>query len=443
MTLIGSIKQNEGDDTLKKWMKVALLCISGIIIILGTAGFYFYKTILSKLPEYPEKIVYDQGRVLGPINSQLQGIDLDNIKSNENFIVNATVDEIQRKVDEKQLSYEELVSIYLLRIKEQDQNGAELNSVTEINTNVIEEARKLDKERAVHKKSSIYGMPIIVKDNIQTANVMPTSAGTVALKDWIADEDAYIVGHLKQQGALILGKANMSEWANYLLYKMPSGYSGKKGQNLNPYRPLEFDTAGSSSGSATVISADFASLAIGTETVGSIVAPAAYQSVVGLRPTIGLISKGGIIPLSETFDTAGPMAKTVSEVALLLNTMVGFDEKDKMMKEEYTKVSNDYIQDLSVNGLNGKKIGVLFSPDQEEEERKEVAKKVIQDLKDAGAILTEEISLDDGKLNADFEKVLKQEFKNGINQYLTNQKNAPVKTLDEIVNLNKKDEKKI
>ena len=156
---------------------------------------------------------------------------------------------------------------------------------------------------------------------------MPTSAGTYVLKDWIADQDATIVKQLKEEGAFVLGKANMSEWANYLSFTMPSGYSGKKGQNLNPYGPITFDTSGSSSGSATVVAADFAPLAIGTETTGSIVAPAAQQSVVGLRPSLGMVSRTGIIPLAETLDTAGPMARTVKDAATLFNAMIGYDEK--------------------------------------------------------------------------------------------------------------------
>ncbi|KAA0794823.1 amidase family protein [Bacillus sp. BPN334] len=428
---------------MKKWMKVILAIAGGILVLLTAGGYYFYKTVISQIPEQAERIVYDKERVLSPLNNQLKGINIENIKKKEKDIVNATIDEIQKKVDENQLSYEELVSVYLLRIKEHDQNGVSLNAITEINPDAIEEARKLDKERTINKKSNLYGMPIIVKDNIQTADVMPTSAGTVVLKDWIADEDAFIIKNLKRQGALILGKANMSEWANYLSNKMPSGYSGKKGQNLNPYEPLVFDTAGSSSGSATVVAADFAPLAIGTETVGSIVAPASYQSVVGLRPSIGLISRTGIIPLSETLDTAGPMAKTVKDVAILLNTMVDFDEKDVMMKKVNDKETKDYTKDLLVEGLQGKKIGILFSSDQEDDMgRKDVLDKIRKDLQNAGAILTENINLNKEVVSSDLPTILKHEFKHGINTYLTEQKNIPVKSLKDVIEFNNKDKKR-
>lgn len=428
---------------MKKWKKVLLSIAGGSLVLLTAGGYYLYKTISSQMPAQPERIVYDKERVLSPINKQLKGINIENIKKKEKDIVNATIDEIQKKVDDNKLSYEELVSFYLLRIKEYDQNGISLNAITEINPNAIEEARKLDRERTVNKKSNLYGMPIVVKDNIQTADVMPTSAGTVVLKDWIADEDAFIIKNSKKEGALILGKANMSEWANYLSNQMPNGYSGKKGQNLNPYKPLVFDTAGSSSGSATAVAADFAPLAIGTETVGSIVAPASYQSVVGLRPSIGLISRTGIIPLSETLDTAGPMAKTVQDVAILLNTMVGFDEKDVMMKKVNDKETKDYTKDLLVQGLQGKKIGLLFSPDQEENmNRKGVLEKIRKDLQNAGAILTENIKLNDELVGSNLSEILKCEFKQSINTYFTEQKDIPVKSLKGVIEFNEKDGKR-
>ncbi|WP_459501274.1 amidase family protein [Bacillus sp. C1] len=422
---------------MKKWLKVTLSVAGAIALLAGAGGYYFYKTYI---PEKPERIVYDKERVLAPINKQLKGIDIENVKRKEKEVVNATVDELQKLIDEQKLTYEELVSVYLLRIKEHDQNGMTLNAVTEINPNAMEEARKFDKERATSKKSNLYGIPVIVKDNVQTANVMPTSAGTYVLKDWVADEDANIVKKLKKEGAFILGKANMSEWANYLSIKMPSGYSGKKGQNVNPYGPLEFDTAGSSSGSATAVAADFAPLAIGTETTGSIVAPASQQSVVGLRPSLGLVSRTGIIPLAETIDTAGPMARTVKDAAALLSTMVGYDEKDAITEKMKDKEKIDYAKDLSVEGLKGKKIGILFSVDQQDEERKAVAQKIKQNLQNAGATLTEDIKLNrDGVDNL---SILEYDFKHNLNAYLANQKNVPVKSLKEVIEFNKKDEKR-
>ncbi|KFN04398.1 amidase [Bacillus clarus] len=422
---------------MRKWIKITLSIVGGIVLLACVGGYYVYNTYF---PKEPERIVYDKERVLAPIHNQLKGIDIDYVKKKEKEVVNATVDEIQNMVDEHKLSYEELTSVYLLRIKEHDQNGITLNAVTEVNPQAMEEARNLDKERALNKKSNLYGIPVIVKDNVQTANVMPTSAGTYVLKDWIADEDASVVKKLKEEGAFVLGKANMSEWANYLSFTMPSGYSGKKGQNVNPYGPLKFDTAGSSSGSATAVAADFAPLAIGTETTGSIVAPAVQQSIVGLRPTLGLVSRIGIIPLAETLDTAGPMARTVKDTATLLHTMIGYDEKDTITEKMKDKERIDYTKDLSIDGLKGKKIGVLFSVNQQDETRKAVAEKIRRDLQDAGAILTEEIQLNhDGVDNL---PILEYDFKHNLNNYLAKQKNVPVKSLKEIIAFNEKDGKR-
>lgn len=418
---------------MKKWVKITLSIAGGIVLLVCAGGYYVYKNYF---PKEPERIVYDKDRVLKPIHNQLKGIDIDNIKIKEKEVVNATVDELQKMVDDGKLSYEELTSIYLFRIQEHDQNGISLNAVTEINPNAMEEARQLDKERFLNKKSNLYGIPVIVKDNVQTANVMPTSAGTYVLKDWIADEDAMIVKKLKEEGAFVLGKANMSEWANYLSFTMPSGYSGKKGQNLNPYGPITFDT----SGSATVVAADFAPLAIGTETTGSIVAPATQQSVVGLRPSLGMVSRTGIIPLAETLDTAGPMARTVKDAATLFNSMVGYDGKDAMIEKMKDRDRMDYTKELSIDGLKGKKIGILFSIEQQDEIRKAVAKKIRKDLEDAGAILTEDVQLNSE--GVDNLQTLEYEFKHNVNDYLSRQKNVPVKSLEEIIAFNKKDSKR-
>ncbi|PGK38116.1 amidase [Bacillus anthracis] len=421
---------------MKKWVKITLSIAGGIVLSVCAGGYYVYKNYF---PKEPERIVYDKDRVLKPIYNQLKGININNvkIKEKEKEVINATVDELQKMIDDGKLSYEELTSIYLFRIREHDQNGITLNAVTEINPNAMEEARKLDKERALNKKSNLYGMPIIIKDNVQTEKVMPTSAGTYVLKDWIADEDATVVKKLKEEGAFVLGKANMSEWANYLSLTMPSGYSGKKGQNLNPYGPITYDTSGSSSGSATVVAADFAPLAIGTETTGSIVAPATQQSVVGLRPSLGMVSRSGIIPLAETIDTAGPMARTVKDAAALFNAIVSYDEKDAMTEKMKDKERMDYTKDLSIDGLKGKKIGVLFSINRQDENRKEVAEKIRKDLQDAGAILTDDIQLN--AEGVDNLQTLEYEFKHNVNEYLSKQKNIPVKSLEEIIAFNKKD----
>ncbi|MBG9486180.1 amidase, partial [Bacillus thuringiensis] len=200
-----------------------------------------------------ETVVYDRERIIASIDKQLININREQVKTKEPLILNASIEDIQSLIQSKQLSYEELVSIYLLRIQEIDQSGVTLNTITEINPHILEEARQCDIERKQTTSRPLYGIPILLKDNIQTALTMPTSAGTYALKDWIADKDAEVIENLKVQGALVLGKANMSEWAGYISSESPPGYSSKKGDTFNPYNPRIFSTRGSSSGSAAAV----------------------------------------------------------------------------------------------------------------------------------------------------------------------------------------------
>lgn len=212
---------------MKKWVKITLSIAGGIVLLVCAGGYYVYKNYF---PKEPERIVYDKDRVLKPIHNQLKGINIDNVKIKEKAVVNATVDELQNMVDDGKLSYEELTSIYLFRIQEHDQNGISLNAVTEINPNAIEQARKLDKERSLNKKSNLYGIPVIVKDNVQTAKVMPTSAGTFVLKDWVADEDATIVKKLKEEGAFVLGKQICLNGRIIYLLQCQVDIAGRKGK---------------------------------------------------------------------------------------------------------------------------------------------------------------------------------------------------------------------
>lgn len=422
---------------MKKWKKIALVTIGIVLLFIGGGAYYVYHTFI---PANPERIIYDKERVIEPIDKQLQDIDRNILKQKEAKVADASIEDIQNMIKHGELTYEQLTAIYLFRIKQHDQNGIALNAVTEINPHAIKEARKLDQNRAQHKQSNLYGIPIIVKDNIQTAHVMPTSAGSYVLKDWIADTDAHIIDQLKEQGAFILGKGNMSEWANFTSQKAPNGYSGKKGQNLNPYGPLEFNTDGSSSGSATVTAANFAPLAIGTETTGSIIAPAAKQSIVGLRPSLGLVSRHGIIPLSETLDTAGPMARTVKDTAILFNAMIGYDSKDSLTKEKKIQEASFDVKSLSVDGLKGKKIGILYSVEDQDKRKQTVAKKIKQDLKSAGATLVDNIKMDyEGIENV---SIIKYDFKKDLNDYLEQQKTTPVKSLQDIIQYNEKDKER-
>ncbi|EBH4249147.1 amidase [Listeria monocytogenes] len=372
----------------------------------------------SKTENTPSKNVnfYDKERVMAPVNAQLASLDLEVLEEKESLVVGADITRLQSLVATKQLSYKELAGIYLNRIKKYDQNGITLNSISEINPSIIAEAEQLD-QLAETNKSALYGMPVVLKDNIGTAT-MPTSAGTVALKDWVIGEDAEIVKKLKANGALILGKTNMSEWAAGMDDGLPNGYSGKKGIGKNPYGS-ELDPSGSSSGSATAATSDFAAVAIGTETNGSIISPASAQSAVGYKPSKGLVSNAGIIPLSSRFDTPGPLTRTVTDAYLTANT--------------FTNTTTQ--TNLSKDALKGKRIGILA--DGESTEETAVIKKIKLDLKNAGATVVESINIGEfEEVDQNYSILLNADFKHDLNQFLGNN-HAPKSTLESIITFNK------
>ena len=273
------------------------------------------------------------------------------------FILDQDIPTIQKHINAGQLSYEELTKFYLYRIKQFDRDNAwSLNAVIALNPNVIAEAKQKDIDlRNRRLKHPIFGMPLLLKDNINTKG-MATTAGAVALKDNQTD-DAFMVTQLKDRGALILGKANLSEWAYFFCGDCPSGYSAIGGQTLNPYGRKVIDTGGSSSGSAVAVSANFCAAAIGSETSGSILSPASQISVVGLKPTIGLVSRSGIVPISSTLDTAGPITKNVMDNAIVLDAIFGEDTSDS--KAIYSVWESPFYQkDLKTATLTGKRFGV-------------------------------------------------------------------------------------
>ncbi|ELU8148960.1 amidase [Listeria monocytogenes] len=359
---------------------------------------------------------YDKERVMAPINTQLATLDLEILEEKEPLVVGADITKLQNLITTKQLSYKELAGIYLNRIKKYDQNGITLNAISEINPSLVAEAEQLD-QLAETNKSALYGMPVVLKDNIGTA-VMPTSAGTVALKDWVVGEDAEVVKKLKANGALILGKTNMSEWAAGMDDAIPNGYSGKKGISKNPYGS-ELDPSGSSSGSATAAASDFAAIAIGTETNGSIISPASAQSVVGYKPSQGLVNNAGIIPLSSRFDTPGPLTRTVTDAYLTANIL--------------TDKTNQ--QTLSKDALKGKRIGLLA--DGESSEETAVFKKIKHDLINAGATVIEGVNIGEfEEVDQNYSILLNADFKHDLNQFLGNN-HAPMSTLESIISFNK------
>lgn len=263
--------------------KTAVLSIAIILVI----GFLFGVVFISKvIPPGEEWISYQNDEVIQIIDAQLQGIDMESVvKEKSGYIVEKSIHEIQQEVEKGNLSYEEITAVCLYRIKTMDQKENGLNSVITINPDAMEEARNRDREyrRDQGSRSELYGIPVMLKDNINTAG-MATSAGAEAFADFYPEKDAEVVKNLKENGAVILGKNNLSEFANYLSRTMPAGYSGRKGQTVNPFGPLKLSPSGSSGGSAVAVTANLVPVSVGTETDGSIIAPAAANSVVGLKP---------------------------------------------------------------------------------------------------------------------------------------------------------------
>ncbi len=310
-----------------------------------------YKLIQSKYQ--------DKDEVWKGINEDLADFSEADYQQLKPLVLEKTIPELQAAVNEGSLSYENLTKFYLYRIRKIESDSTRtLHSILALNPDVVKEARQRDaalKNRMA--KHLIFGMPILLKDNINTAN-MPTTAGAVALQDHQPQEDAFIVKRLKENGALILGKVNLSEWAYYFCSGCPVGYSALGGQTLNPYGRMQFESGGSSSGSGTTVAANYAVAAVGTETAGSILSPSSQNSVVGLKPTIGTLSRTGIVPISSTLDTPGPMTKNVIDNAIFLSAMLGRDEQDMAS----TNVGGHFNYRTGVFdgvSLEGKKLGVI------------------------------------------------------------------------------------
>ncbi|WP_034041175.1 amidase family protein [Wocania ichthyoenteri] len=349
------------------------------------------------------------------------------------LILEADIPTLQKHISSGKLSYELLTKFYLYRIRKFDrENELSLNSVISLNPNVIAESKQKDIDlRNRMLKHPVFGMPILLKDNINTSG-MPTTAGAVALQN-NKTEDAFIVKQLKNQGALILGKANLSEWAYFFCGDCPSGYSAIGGQTLNPYGRRVLDTGGSSSGSGVAVAANFCVAAVGSETSGSILSPSSQNSVVGLKPTIGLLSRSGIVPISSTLDTPGPMTKNVTDNAILLDAMFGFDEKDS--KSINKKWKNNFYSDISSNdNLRGKRFGAFKRLLEDS-----LYAQAISDLKSKDAII---IEVKEEKVDLpNFLRLLNLDMKTDLPKYLSNfaDNEIEVNSVKDVVNFNKKD----
>lgn len=344
------------------------------------------------------------------------------------------VRELQARMGRGELSSRELTQAYLDRIAAIDDAGPTLNAVIETNPDALKDADRLDAERKAGKlRGPMHGIPVLLKDNID-ATPMVNSAGSLALANHRPKQDAFLVAQLREAGAVILGKTNLSEWANFRSTRSTSGWSGRGGQTRNPYA-LDRNPCGSSAGTGSAISANLAAVGIGTETDGSIICPAAVNGLVGLKPTVGLVSRDGIIPISRTQDTAGPMTRTVADAAYLLSAISGRDESDPATTERPAGGATDYSKHLDKAGLKGARIGVLrdgmgFQPDVDA-----AMERAIAAIEAAGATVVDaKIPTADKWNDAEFE-VLLYEFKAGLEEYLV-QSDAPIKTLAGLIDFN-------
>ncbi|MBO75735.1 MAG: amidase [Flavobacteriales bacterium] len=298
----------------------------------------------------------DKNLLWAPFKAALDAFGEDQYAELAPLVLEQDIPTLQGHVASGRMTYEDLTTFFLYRIRKlESDSSTTLHAVVALNPDAIEDARRLDREReqATHP---IYGMPILLKDNINTAK-LPTTAGAALLADHTPPSNAFIVDQLNANGALILGKVNLSEWAYFFCDDCPLGYSAVGGQTLNPYGRGKFETGGSSSGSGVAVAANYATAAIGTETSGSILSPSSMNSVVGLKPTIGLASRTGIVPISSTLDTPGPMTKTVVDNAIVLDAMHGADKADAITSE--APVQRNFLKAISAGTLEGKRLGAL------------------------------------------------------------------------------------
>ncbi len=353
-------------------------------------------------------------------------------------VAEASIADLQSAMSRGAFTSLQLVNAYLARIKSIDKSGPKINSIIELNPDSRKIAANLDRERkAKGPRGPLHGIPVLLKDNIATADRMQTTAGSLALLGAITVRDAFIVQKLRDAGAIILGKTNLSEWANIRSTRATSGWSARGGLTKSPYA-LDRNTSGSSSGSASGIAASLATMAVGTETDGSITSPAALASLVGIKPTLGLVSRAGIIPIAPSQDTAGPMTRTVADAAVLLTALAGTDAQDPATREADQHLQ-DYTRFLDLDGLRGKRIGVVRSQFTGQSDLvASVVEAELAVLQAQGAVLVEIPEIPNTTKYADSElTVLLFELKTSLPQYLAIYAPAsPIKSLADVIAFN-------
>lgn len=353
-------------------------------------------------------------------------------------LAEVTIDELQRRMRAGEVTAVAVAEMYLTRIEEIDRAGPKLNAVIEVNPDALTIAAERDRERrAGQVRGPLHGIPVLLKDNIATADRMETTAGSLALVGSKPTKDAALVARLREAGAVILGKTNLSEWANFRGAGSISGWSGRGGQTLNPYA-LDRTPSGSSSGSAVAVATNLCAVAVGTETTGSILSPAGVCGIVGYKPTVGLVSRTGVIPIAATLDTAGPMARTVRDAAILLGGLAGGDPEDEATRSRPEGLRLDFAAALRDGALQGARLGVLRGPFDFRPNLDAVLERALATLREAGAELVELGSyppLND--MGAARIEVMLYEMKHGIDAYLASLgRQAKVKSLADVIAFN-------
>jgi amidase len=350
-------------------------------------------------------------------------------------LIEFTIGQLQQKMESGELTAVQICEKYLNRIKLVD---PVLKSVIEVNPDASEIAAKMDEERKAGKvRGPLHGIPVLIKDNIDTFDIMQTTAGSLALAGNIANTDAFIVKKLRDAGAVLLGKTNLSEWANFRSTSSSSGWSGRGGQVRNPYF-LDRSPCGSSSGTGAAVAANLCAIGIGTETNGSIVCPSGINGLVGIKPTLGLWSRRGIIPIAHSQDTAGPMTRTVTDAAILLGAVAAFDPTDAETHLEKGEYFSDYTQFLVADGLKGMRIGIVSELKSYNAMVYELFRQAVDVLKKGGAEIEADVNFENlQKADELSYQVLLYEFKADLNKYLEEHAGAPVKSMADIIEFNK------
>ena len=352
----------------------------------------------------------------------------------------ATIPQLQKSMENGEWTSQKLVAYYLERIDKIDRRGPRINSIIELNPDALAIASALDEERKSRgPRGPLHGVPILIKDNIDTADRMKTSAGSLALAESVPTQDSYVARRLREAGAVLLGKTNLSEWANFRSTHSTSGWSARGGQTRNPYA-LDRNPCGSSSGSGAAVSANLCAAAVGTETDGSIVCPSSTNGIVGIKPTLGLVSRAGIVPIAHSQDTAGPMARTVGDAAIILGALAGSDPGDRATSVRPATLPRDYTQFLDPHGLKGSRIGVAREFFGFSDKVDKIMEAALQEMRSAGAVVVDlPPVLKAGRYEETELEVMLYEFKADLTAYLARLgPDVRTRTLKDLIDFNER-----